>query len=80
MFGERQEVCRPQDKLIHPGERPFNCDYCNKKLILQSHLEIHMINDLCSVCGKGFKCLDNFRSHQKMHAGMNVLYDHISYY
>ncbi|KAG7215251.1 hypothetical protein INR49_022661, partial [Caranx melampygus] len=51
-------------KLVHQDERPYHCSTCGKGFTqaanLRSHQAVHSgERQLCSVCGKSYRCLKN---------------------
>ncbi|CAK6982736.1 zinc finger protein 16-like [Scomber scombrus] len=51
-------------KLVHRAERPYRCSTCGKGFTQAENLRSHQVihsgeRQLCSVCGKSFRCLKN---------------------
>ena len=64
-------------KVVHSGERPFECTVCNKRFsrfsVLSWHTKIHSgVKEYhCTVCGKDFRHPAVLKKHLlRMHDGM----------
>lgn len=56
-----------------PGERPFDCTYCDAKFPYISSLKQHLVTHgterpyMCSECGEGFNSPSNLKQHRRVH-------------
>ena len=64
--------------IHHPENLCFPCDRCSKAYATQSRLFKHrrtshppsgFFNHTCTVCGRGFNCINSFRVHCRNHEG-----------
>jgi len=66
---------RYHHRVVHSGERPYKCDFCeksyNRKDTLDSHLATHsdLKEYICSVCGKQFGRRHIRDTHERRHRG-----------
>ncbi|KAM4730321.1 uncharacterized protein FYW61_010589 [Anableps anableps] len=59
-------------KLVHQEVRPFSCSTCNRSFTQATNLLSHQAThtgerQLCSVCGKSFRCLKNHMISKHSH-------------
>ena len=61
-------------KIIHSGEKPFQCTICDAKFTqmntLKSHMNIHTHNKpyTCDICNKSFIQKSNMTTHRMRHS------------
>ena len=66
-----------EHQLIHSGDKPFNCDLCDKynnsRSNLRKHKEVHeQLSVLCDLCKKEFTSKYLMRQHLKVHLHHNL--------
>ena len=71
-----QQRILKQHEMIHTGEKPFRCSFCDyrgrQENSLRIHVRTHHTGDKpfsCSYCQKKFRQAANMQRHEKIHTG-----------
>jgi len=60
---------------ILPGDRPYSCQYCEKRFSKVGHLNVHETNHtgnkkyVCGYCPKSFNQIYHLKNHERIHTG-----------
>lgn len=61
--------------MCHTGDKPHQCEVCDKVFVLKGHLDQHRLKHtgkrpfVCDVCGKGFTAKSDVKKHMFVHLG-----------
>jgi len=78
MICESLSALKFHKRITHGQGKTYDCEYCGKKCLASSQLEIHLRSHTgdkpfkCSHCDKAFRRQSHLQVHEQRHTGFNV--------